>query len=221
MRILQPNYEKKVLERAVLKLPFSRWCPFSKGSFRWSTRVCPLSSGAREFAHPEAIGVTPLAHGILRWVVFQCVGLMFMYLSLVNSLISPHVCKSNGDETRDVDFLPERTAYFGLTTGGRQYIESTEFEWQSKKSPTQGYIGKLQGKLQGKYHNLSADRFSAPWLPLQMKQTDCDDLPVAKLQRLYHMEKVIYKIANSYYCFYYLGDGDWYIRLIHIKIHFR
>ena len=56
MRILQPNYEEKVLERAVLKLPFSRWCPFQRavlgGALEWRgtlwvppqlgcPRVCP------------------------------------------------------------------------------------------------------------------------------------------------------------------------------------
>ena len=66
LRILQPNYENKVLERAVPKLPFQDGSPIQRGDFRWSTSVkrapcgCPFSPGARGFAHPEPIGVTPL-----------------------------------------------------------------------------------------------------------------------------------------------------------------
>ena len=41
------------------------------------------------------------------------------------------MCKSNGDETGDVDFLPWRTAYFGLTTGGASILESTELGTKS------------------------------------------------------------------------------------------
>ena len=48
------------------KITLSKWCPYSKGNFRRSTSVkghpsgAPLSPGARGFAHPEPIGVTPL-----------------------------------------------------------------------------------------------------------------------------------------------------------------
>ena len=35
---LQPNYEKSV-GKGCAKIIFSRWCPYSKGNFRWSTRV--------------------------------------------------------------------------------------------------------------------------------------------------------------------------------------
>ena len=65
---LQPNYEKSV-GKGCAKITVSRWCPYSNDNFRWSTRVkrapygCPLSPGARGFAHPEPIGVTPLPRG--------------------------------------------------------------------------------------------------------------------------------------------------------------
>ena len=49
-RILQPNYEKKCW-----KLPFSRWCPFSKVSFRWSTRVKGHPAGAPSARVPAGL----------------------------------------------------------------------------------------------------------------------------------------------------------------------
>ena len=56
---------KKVLERTVLKLPFQDGTPIQRailgGALEWKgTLRVPLSSGARGFAHPEPIGVTPL-----------------------------------------------------------------------------------------------------------------------------------------------------------------
>ena len=74
----EPNYEKSV-GKGCAKITFSRWCPYSKGNFRWRTRVkrepcgCPLSPGARGFAHPEPIGVTPLSitTGILFHLILQ------------------------------------------------------------------------------------------------------------------------------------------------------
>ena len=35
---LQPNYENRV-GKGCAKIGFSRWCPYSKGNLRWSTRV--------------------------------------------------------------------------------------------------------------------------------------------------------------------------------------
>ena len=46
---------KKVLERVVLKLPFSRWCPYSKGNFRWSTRVKGHPAGAPSARVPAGL----------------------------------------------------------------------------------------------------------------------------------------------------------------------
>ena len=54
MRISQPNYGK-VLERGTFMKEYQLE--------RWSEGApcgCPLSPGARGFAHPEPIGVTPL-----------------------------------------------------------------------------------------------------------------------------------------------------------------
>ena len=36
--------------------------------------------------------------------------------------VSHHACKSNGDETGDVDFLPWCNAYFGFSTGGASIL---------------------------------------------------------------------------------------------------
>ena len=49
-----------------LRLPFWKGAPCWKGNLSWNTRVkkhpagAPLCQGARGFAHPEPIGVTPL-----------------------------------------------------------------------------------------------------------------------------------------------------------------
>ena len=55
---------KKVLERTVLKFPFQDGAPIQRailgGTLERAPCGCPLSPGARGFAHPEPIGVTPL-----------------------------------------------------------------------------------------------------------------------------------------------------------------
>ena len=81
MRILQPNNKKKSVGKGYAEITLSKWCPYSKGNFKWKCGVeewkhrpfydgrapfgCPLSPGARGFAHPEPIGVTPLLLGFV------------------------------------------------------------------------------------------------------------------------------------------------------------
>ena len=60
------------------------------------------------------------------WILLSTRNPSLSRFSIYNVYVSPHVCKSNDNETKDVDFLPWRTAYFGLTTGGAPYCESPE-----------------------------------------------------------------------------------------------
>ena len=66
-----------------------------------------LHTNAHNYKQQVAIILNPIEH------TESFVEQFFNY----NVYVSHHVCKSSGEETGDVNFLPWRTAYFGLTAG--------------------------------------------------------------------------------------------------------